>query len=336
MSSPNIRAITSMPAAGDFAAARRVFKYAGDAIKSLDRVLDAGFTAAVDRLLAAKGRVIVSGIGKSGHIARKIAATFASTGTPALFIHPAEASHGDLGAITRDDVLLMLSWRGQTAELNDLILYAKRLDVPLIAMSCNPDSDLLRAADVPLVIPQAKEACPMGMAPTTSTTLMLVLGDALAVALMERRGFTADQYRKVHPGGSLGRELLLVSALMHKGAELPLTGETVPMREALAVMEKHRFGCVGLTDKKGALVGIVTDGDLRRHWDRDLRHCTAHEVMTQDPKIVFANQLAAEALDLMSEKKITQVFVLDAKSKSRRPVGILHIHDCLRAGLRDR
>jgi arabinose-5-phosphate isomerase len=336
MPSATIRAVPTAPQAGDFAAARRVFRYAGEAIKSLDKVLDAGFTTAVDTLIAAKGRVIVSGIGKSGHIARKIAATFASTGTPALFIHPAEASHGDLGAITHGDVLLMLSWRGQSAELGDLILHAKRLRIPLLAMSCNPDSDLLKAADVGLVLPQVEEACPMGMAPTTSTTLMLVLGDALAVALMERRGFTIDQYRKFHPGGGLGQAMIRVSDLMHKSGELPLIEETAPMREALAVLEKHRFGCVGLTDKKGALTGIITDGDLRRNWNRDLQGATAREVMTKDPKVVRSSQLAAEALDYMSENKITQLFVLDAKAKSKRPVGILHIHDCLRAGLRDK
>jgi arabinose-5-phosphate isomerase len=284
--------------------------------------------------MAVKGRVIVSGMGKSGLIGRKIAATLASTGTPAYFVHPAEASHGDLGGVTRQDALLMLSWRGESAELSDLITYAKRFHIPLIGMASVPGSTLMQAADVALLLPKVREACPMGLAPTTSTTLMLVLGDALAVALMERRGFSADQYRDFHPGGSLGRALIRVSDLMHGSRELPLAEEGASMRQALAAMDKYRFGCVGLTDKKGALVGIITDGDLRRNWNRDLRASKASEVMTRSPKVARSDQLAAEAIAFMNEKKITQLFVLDPKDKSKKPVGILHIHDCLRAGLR--
>ena len=331
----NIKAVSSsQTTAGDLAAARRVLDSAGEAIKSLGGALNGQFTRAVDAIMAVKGRVIVSGMGKSGLIGRKIAATLASTGTPAYFVHPTEASHGDLGGVTRQDALLMLSWRGESAELSDLITYAKRFHIPLIGMANNPESTLLQAADVALVLPKVREACPMGLAPTTSTTLMLVLGDALAVALMERRGFSADQYRDFHPGGSLGRALIRVCDLMHGANELPLAEEGASLRQALAAMEKYRFGCVGLTDKKGALVGIITDGDLRRNWDRDLRASKASEVMTRDPKVARSDQLAAEAIAFMNEKRITQLFVLDPKDKAKKPVGILHIHDCLRAGLR--
>jgi arabinose-5-phosphate isomerase len=332
----NVKAvpIRSRPrGSGDAAAAKRVFETAGEAISALSAALDGAFSSAVDVLLSIKGRVIVSGMGKSGHIGRKIAATLASTGTPAQFIHPAEASHGDLGALTRDDALLMLSWRGETAELSDLITYAKRFRIPLIGMASNAESTLLQAADVALVIPSVREACPMGLAPTTSTTVMLVLGDALAVALMERRGFSADQYRELHPGGSLGRALIRVSDLMHTGEEIPLVQDSTSMQRVLIAIAEHRFGCVGVVDRKGALTGIITDGDLRRHMGRDLLDRKASDIMTRSPKIANADQLAAEALALMNEKKITQLFVVDQSDKSMKPVGILHIHDCLRAGL---
>lgn len=319
--------------AGDLAAARRVLDYAGEALAALGEVLNGDFSRAVDLLMAVKGRVIVSGMGKSGHIGRKIAATLASTGTPAQFIHPAEASHGDLGAVTRNDALLMLSNSGETAELSNLITFAKRFSIPMIGIASRADSTLLQAADVPLLLPRAKEACPIGMAPTTSTTLMLVLGDALAVALMERRGFSADQYRDFHPGGSLGRKLVRVSDLMHKGDAMPLVEENSSMQEALLVMSKQHFGCVGVTDKSGSLIGIITHGDLARHMDRDLLAQSPATVMTRNPKVVGPDQLAAEALAIMNEKKITQLFVLDPKVAAKKPAGILHIHDCLRAGL---
>lgn len=318
----------------DLAVARRVIGSAKTALKLLDDSLGPDFTRAVDLLLAAKGRIIVSGIGKSGHVARKIAATLSSTGTPAHFVHPSEASHGDLGELTRDDVLLVLSWGGETHELSDLIVYTRRFRIPMIGMGWNPDSTLLKASDVALVLPRVRESCPHGLAPTTSTTLMLVLGDAIAIALMERRDFSADEYRNLHPGGSLGRALIRVRDLMHGVEELPLAREDTLLRDALPVMEKHNFGCIGLTDKKGVLVGIITDGDLRRKFDRDLRDAKAGEVMTRGPKTMRADQLAAEALALMNEKSITQIFVLDPKGRSAKPVGILHIHDLLRAGLR--
>jgi arabinose-5-phosphate isomerase len=321
-------------AAGDLAAARRVLTSAANALSGLAEALDGAFTQAIGLMLASKGRIIVSGMGKSGHVARKIAATFSSTGTPASFIHPAEASHGDMGAITRADVVLALSWGGETAELSDLITYAKRHRIPLIGVTGNAGSSLAKAADIALVLPQVEEACPMGLAPTTSTTMMLSLGDALAVALMERKGFTSDQYRDFHPGGSLGRALIRVSDLMHAGDEIPLAREATPMRDVLLTMASGRLGCVGIVDAAGSLIGIVTDGDIRRHALGEgkaggIEMRTAAEVMTRSPKTARPDQLAAEALALMTEKKITQLFVLDGPA----PLGVIHIHDCLRAGL---
>ena len=326
--SPSKANIASVPAPTDLEAARRVLTTAAQALNSLADSLDSAFAQAVTAMEAAKGRVIVSGMGKSGHIARKIAATFSSTGTPAHFVHPAEASHGDMGAVDKSDVVLALSWGGETAELSDLITYAKRHRIPLIGITGNRESSLAKAADVVLVLPKAAEACPMGLAPTTSTTMMLSLGDALAVALMERKGFTSDQYRDFHPGGSLGRALIRVSDLMHDGAEIPLARETAPMREVLLTMASGRLGCVGIVDDNGALVGIVTDGDVRRHVEA-IETRTAADVMSRAPKTAKPGQLAAEALALMTEKKITQLFVLDGAV----PLGVIHIHDCLRAGL---
>src|ERR1043166_221053 len=328
-----LRAVTASSERGDLAAARRVLDYAGEAIRALGESLNGDFSRAVDVILSAKGRVIVSGMGKSGLIGRKVAAPFASTGTPAHFVHPAEASHGDLGELVPGDVLLMVSNRGETAELSDLITYAKRFHIPLIGIASVADSTLMQAADVALLLPQAREACPMGLAPTTSTTLMLVLGDALAVALMERRGFSADQYRALHPGGSLGKALIRVSDLMHAGDEIPLALESDSMQQVLIVMAARRFGCVGITDKRGGLVGIVTDGDLSRHMSRDLLDKSAGEVMTRGPKIAAPDQLAAEALAFMNDNKITRLFVGSPKDKAKKPVGIIHTHDCLRAGL---
>lgn len=322
-------------ASGDLAAARRVLTMASEALTGLADALNGDFSHAVGLMLAAQdhnkpGRIIVSGMGKSGHVARKIAATLSSTGTPAYFVHPAEASHGDMGAVTRQDVLLLLSWGGETAELSDLITYAKRHRIPIIAIGANPDSTLIKAADVKLVLPRAPEACPMGMAPTTSTTMMISLGDALAVALMERKGFSPDQYRDFHPGGSLGRALVRVRDLMHQGDAVPLARPETPMREVLLTMASGMLGCVGIVDDKGALVGIVTDGDIRRH-AAGIENRKASEVMTKNPKAARPDQLAAEALTLMTEKKITQLFVLAENDPA--PQGVIHIHDCLRAGL---
>jgi arabinose-5-phosphate isomerase len=322
-------------AGSDLAAARRVLVAASEALSQLADALNGDFSRAIGLMLAAQdhqkpGRIIVSGMGKSGHVARKIAATLSSTGTPAYFVHPAEASHGDMGVITRQDVLLLLSWGGETAELSDLITYAKRHRIPIIAIGANPDSTLIKASDVKLVLPRAPESCPMGLAPTTSTTMMLSLGDALAVALMERKGFSADQYRDFHPGGSLGRALIRVSDLMHSGDAIPLARPDTPMRELLLTMASGRLGCVGIVDAAGALAGIVTDGDIRRH-AAGIENRHASEVMTENPKIARPDQLAAEALALMTENKITQLFVLAEGDPS--PKGVIHIHDCLRAGI---
>lgn len=317
----------------DLAAAKRVFDYAVESIGSLQEVLNGAFVRAVDTMYAAKGRVIVSGMGKSGHIGRKIAASLASTGTPAHFVHPAEASHGDMGEVTRNDVLLMLSWGGETAELFNLIAYARRFRIPLIGMASNPESTLLKSSDVALCLPKVKEACPMGMAPTTSTTLMMVVGDALTVALMERRGFTADQYRNFHPGGSLGRALIRVSDLMHK-TNLPLVGGDVTLQAALLTMASGRMGCVGVTNAEGGLMGIVTDGDVRRAMLKGTISSPVRDVMGHDPKVVPPEMLAAEALGIMNDKKITQLFVVATGDAAKKPLGIVHIHDCLQAGVK--
>jgi len=323
----------------DITAARRVLDYAGEALAALSAGLDESFTRAVDILMAVEGRVVVSGMGKSGHVGQKIAATLSSTGTPAQFVHPAEASHGDLGALTRKDALLMLSNSGETAELSSLITFAKRFGIPLIGIASNAKSALLSAADVALVLPKAREACPIGLAPTTSTTITLALGDALAVALMERRGFSADQYRELHPAGALGRSLVRVSDIMHPRDELPLVAPDVKLRDVLITMTSNRHGfagVAGIVDPKGALVGIITDGDLRRHMSPELLDRTAAEVMTANPKTIAPGLLAAEAVALMNNTapKVTSLFVVDRVGGAARPIGFLTIHDCLRAGIR--
>jgi arabinose-5-phosphate isomerase len=319
----------------DLSAARRVLHFARVALRTLSDQLDHAFSEAVDILLAVRGRVVVSGMGKSGHVGRKIAATLSSTGTPAQFVHPGEASHGDLGALTRSDALLMLSYSGDTAELFDLITYAKRSSIPLIGVAGNPESALITASDVGLVLPKAQEACPMGLAPTTSTTMMLALGDALAVALMERRGFSADQYRDFHPGGALGRALIRVSDIMHT-EKMPLVKPDTVMREVLITMTSGGFGIAGVIDDQGALAGIITDGDLRRHMERELLDRAARDVMTTAPKTVAPDLLAAEALAIMNDgtPRVTCLFIVDPAAGHGRPLGILHVHDCLRAGLR--
>ena len=325
--------VPESPESDDLAVARRVLDCASEAIAALGDGLNGDFSRAVDLLMHCTGRVIVSGMGKSGHVARKIAATLASTGTPAHFVHPAEASHGDLGAVTRADALLILSNSGETAELKDLITFAKRFSVPLIGVAGRADSALLRAADVALLLPHTREACPMGLAPTTSATLMLVLGDALAVALMERRGFTSDQYRELHPGGSLGKSLLRVRDIMHGEEELPLVGEETPLREVVQVMTEKRFGCAGVVDVTGHLVGIFTDGDLRRSVGRISDTAPITEFMTRSPKVAAPSDLAAQAVALMNRHNINVLFVTDVHDSEERPIGILHLHDCLRAGL---
>ncbi|HEX3487598.1 MAG TPA: KpsF/GutQ family sugar-phosphate isomerase [Micropepsaceae bacterium] len=323
--------------AADLKAARRVLRFAGEALTELSANLDGAFSQALDLLAAVRGRVVVSGMGKSGHIGRKLAATLSSTGTPAQFVHPAEASHGDLGALTPADALIMLSNSGETAELSDLITYAKRRGIPIVGIASNPDSALMAASDAALVLPRAQEACPMGLAPTTSTTLMLALGDALAVALMERKGFSADQYRDLHPGGSLGRALIRVSDLMH--TEFPLVTADTPMKEILLEMTRFgRFGfagVVGIKDENGYLIGIFTYGDLRRHIHANPLDHIAADLMTKAPKTIAAGKLAAEALAEMNALRITSLFVVaDDAAGPVAPIGLIHIHDCLRAGLR--
>jgi len=319
-----------LTAASDVDAARRVLRTEIDGLKALLDELDGSFTAAVDCLAQVRGRVTVTGMGKSGHVARKIAATFSSTGTPALFVHPGEASHGDLGMIAENDAVLALSNSGDTAELGAIVAYSKRFGIPLIAMTRRNGSSLAEAADVTLLLPRSAEACPMGLAPTTSTTMMMALGDALAVALLERKGFSADDFQVLHPGGQLGRQLLRVADVMHGGAAVPLVTRGTSMQDAILVMTAKSFGCVGVTDESGKLVGIVTDGDLRRHMGDDLFRSTVDRIMSARPKTIRPQALVVEALGQMNAQAITSLFAVD---DDRRPLGILHIHDCLRAGV---
>ncbi len=308
---------------------RRVVRREAEALGRLAEALDGGFVEAVETILAARGRVIVSGMGKSGHIARKIAATFASTGTPAHFVHPAEASHGDLGMMAQGDVALVLSNSGETPELADLIAYTRRFGIPLIGIAGNPDSTLLRQSDVRVVLPPAEEACATGIVPTTSTAMALALGDALAIALMEHRRFTPAHFREFHPGGRLGARLSKVRDLMHD--DMPLVAAATPMGETLLVMSQKGFGVVGVQDASGGLTGIVTDGDLRRHME-GLLEMTAEQAMTRNPRTIGPDALAEEAVALMNERRITCLFVVDPAA-SHNAVGILHVHDCLRAGI---
>jgi arabinose-5-phosphate isomerase len=296
---------------------------------ALDNGLAAPFSEAVTLIRQARGRVIVSGIGKSGHVGQKIAATLASTGTPASFVHPSEASHGDLGMITRDDVILALSWSGETVELKNIITFSRRFSVPMIAITSNAGSALGQQSDVVLELPRTKEACPHGLAPTTSTTMQLAIGDCLAVALLESRGFTAQDFKMFHPGGSLGASLKYVADLMHKDERLPLAPRGLPMGEALVIMTEKSFGCLGVVDGKGKLIGVLTDGDLRRHMGEKLLTATAGEIMTRKPKTVSPTTLASAALEVINASRITALFVVDGG----KPVGIVHVHDLLRAGV---
>jgi arabinose-5-phosphate isomerase len=315
----------------DLDAAREVLATEAAALRALAAGLGPEFSRAVDRLAAIPGRVIVSGMGKSGHVARKIAATLASTGTPALFVHPAEASHGDLGMIVAGDAVLALSNSGETAELADLVAHTRRFGLPLIAITARADSTLALAADVALPLPRAPEACPMGLAPTTSTTMQMALGDALAVALLKRRGFTEADFRRFHPGGRLGARLRRVRDLMHTGESVPLAPAGLPMDQALVLMTEKRFGCLGVIGPDGRLVGIITDGDLRRAMGPDLLTRPVDQVMTRAPRTIGPDALAAEALHAMNahQRPVTALFVT---SPDGRAEGILHIHDLLRAG----
>jgi arabinose-5-phosphate isomerase len=291
--------------------------------------LGASFVAAVDAIREVRGRLIVTGMGKSGHIARKIAATLASTGTPAFFVHAADASHGDLGMITSDDAMLVLSWSGETGELRSVIDYSRRFGITLIAVTVSAHSTLGKAADIVLALPPAREACPHNLTPTTSTLMQLALGDALAIALLESRGFTAVDFGVFHPGGKLGAALKFIRDVMHPGAAVPLIARGAPMSEAIVEMSAKGFGCVAVIDTDGKLAGVVTDGDLRRHMRDDLLRAPVDEVMTASPKTVRPDQLASEALQLLNASKITALIVVENK----RPVGIVHFHDLLRAGV---
>jgi len=313
----------------DVDSGRRVLGNEASALLALAQSLGDEFVEALDTLSNITGRVVVTGMGKSGHIGNKIAASLASTGTPAIFVHPAEASHGDLGMITKGDAIFALSNSGETAELADLVAYATRFSIPVIAVTGRADSTLARAARVALVYPVADEACPMGLAPTTSTTMMLGLGDAIAVALLERKGFSQDDFHVFHPGGKLGKQLLQVGDLMHGGAALPLVTADASLQSMIVIMTEKSFGCACVVDDDGKLLGVFTDGDLRRAFANPDLGAKARDVMTTGAKTVTAATLAVDALRIMNENIITTLFAVEEE----RPVGILHIHDCLRAGI---
>ena len=314
--------------------ARRVLAIETEGLMALKSALDGplgqSIASATTSILEASGRVIVTGMGKSGHIGRKIAATMASTGTPASFVHPAEASHGDLGMITANDVVLVLSNSGESAELKDILNYCARFSVPMIAITANAESTIGRSADITLNIPKVQEACPNGLAPTTSTLLQLALGDALAMALLEAKGFTSDDFRNFHPGGKLGARIKHARDIMQPRDELPIVSEDAPLKQAVSVLSARKLGCVGLINAGGKLTGIITDGDIRRHLDRDFAQLNASDIMTKNPITIPGDMLAAEVIELINTRRITAVFVVDADGK---PVGIVHIHDLLREGV---
>lgn len=318
------------------ATAIRVLETEAKALSELSRFLDDRFLQAIDMISSAEGRVIVTGMGKSGHIGKKIAATFASTGTPAFFVHPAEASHGDMGMIVRGDIVLALSNSGEAKELNDLIEYTRRFAIPLIGITSRPASTLATRADITLLLPPCPEACPNGLAPTTSTTLTLAMGDALAVTLLEKKGFTAKDFKVYHPGGKLGQQLMKVSEIMHKGDQVPLASEDTLLPEAIGIINEKGFGCIGITNQEGILTGIITDGDIRRKLSADIMSKSARDIMSRMPKTIPTDALVAEAMAIMNDmkntfRKITSLLVVDEAGK---PVGLLHIHDCLRAGFK--
>ena len=308
---------------------RHVLQSASNALIQLEKELGKNFIDAIDLLFATKGRVIVSGMGKSGHIGGKIAATLASTGTPAFFVHPSEASHGDLGMVVKNDIVLALSNSGETAELVDIVAHTKRFQIPLIIITSNNSSSLRKAATVPLIIPNCSEACPNGLAPTTTTTAMLALGDAIAIALLERKKFSPEDFHLLHPGGKLGSRFLKVSDLMHKAETIPIVDVSAKMSEVIIIITAKHFGCAGVINKAGILIGIITDGDLRRHMSGDLLEREAGHIMTSSSKTIDPDSLASEGLALMNMNSITNLFV----TKDGYPIGILHVHDCLRAGV---
>lgn len=322
------------PAAEGLATAVRVLQTEAAALQELARFLDGAFLRAVELIAGAEGRVIVTGMGKSGHVGKKIAATLASTGTPAFFVHPAESSHGDMGMIVRGDVVLALSNSGESREMNDLIEYTRRFAIPLVGVTSRPQSTLAERSDIALLLPPCPEACPNGLAPTTSTTMTLALGDALAITLLEKKGFTAKDFKIYHPGGKLGQQLMKVAEIMHTGDALPLAPESVSVTAAVGIISAKGFGCIGLTGGDGRLSGIITDGDIRRHLSPGLLDKAARDIMTRQPRTASPDMLVAEAMAIMNDlknafRKITCLLVIDGEGK---PVGLLHIHDCLRAG----
>lgn len=315
------------------ASARKVIEIEQNGLKLLHDGIDDSFVRAVNLILETKGRVIISGMGKSGHVGQKIAATLASTGTPSFFIHPAEASHGDLGMLTKNDTLITISNSGESREMGDIISFSRRFGIPMIAITGCATSSMARAADIILLIPnkeQAPEACPLGLAPTTSTTTTLALGDALAVALLEMRGFTREQFRDRHPGGKLGNVLMRVTDVMAKGSDMPIVKPDMMMADALVVMTEKSLGCLGVVDDRGILIGVITDGDLRRHMTADIIVRSAGDIMTKNPKTIPPDMLGSEAVGLMNKAKITNVFVVDPEGK---PLGLLHLHHLLQAGV---
>ena len=332
MANPKPAHVSNERAQAAIASALRTLEAEGSGVDALAAALRDGlgsaFAAAVELIRAAQGRVIVTGMGKSGHVARKIASTLASTGTPGFFVHPGEASHGDLGMIASSDVILALSWSGETAELKNITDYSRRHSIKLVAVTAFSDSALAKAADVVLAIPQAREACPHNLAPTTSSLMQLALGDALAIALLESHGFTALDFGLLHPGGKLGTLLKTVNDIMHTGSAVPLTPLGTRMSDAILEMTAKGFGCVGVTDGRGMLVGIITDGDLRRHMRSDLLDTRVDDVMTRAPKTVRPNQLLSETLDILNSMKVTALYAVEAG----KPVGIIHVHDLLRVG----
>jgi arabinose-5-phosphate isomerase len=322
--------VLSFPAKFELQEAQRVLNLEAQGLKILSQELDDSFTRAVKILHDTRGRVVVTGMGKSGHVARKIASTLASTGTPALFVHPAEASHGDLGMISSKDSVIALSLSGETSELSDIIAYVRRWSLPLIAITQHPKSTLAGVSTITIQLPQLEEACAIGLAPTTSTTMMMALGDAIATTLMKYRGFSPEDFSALHPGGKLGQRLKRIHELMHGGDKMPLISQDVCMKEALLVMTSKGFGCVGLIDNDGSLKGIITDGDLRRHMNSDLLKLSAAKVMTADPMTVEGHILAQEALALLNTTRRTNLFVVELKENKKIPIGIVHIHDFLR------
>ncbi len=309
----------------------RVVSLEAKALDELARSLNSDFARAVDMISRTEGRVVVSGIGKSGHIGRKLAATLASTGQPAHFVHPAEASHGDLGMLAEDDTVIALSNSGETAELTDILSYTRRFGIPLIGIAGVADCSMIRLCDVGLVLPTVEEACRTGIVPTTSTTMMLALGDAMAISLMEHRRFTPEHFHRFHPGGSLGVKLSKVRDLMHCGEAIPLVRESSPMPDTLLVMTQKGFGVAGITDREGGLIGVITDGDLRRHME-NLFDSVAGDVMTRNPVTISQDALAEEALALMNNRAVTCLFAT-VDPGGREVAGVLHVHDCLRAGI---